>query len=136
MKKVNVKQLISVAISVAVMTIGVNLATNRNSADDFDKALEVFNKKLPQELDEYTRLDSIGSPSEKTLIYNITVNIDKEEADFESIKEYVHSNILENIKSGKELRKFREAGFTWQYRYNDKNGVFFHEFIVTPDMYK
>ncbi|HCO68295.1 MAG TPA: hypothetical protein DIT04_11145 [Dysgonomonas sp.] len=135
-KKNNIKKIISTVFLVAAVTISVNVATNSfNSEANLEKEIKKFNKDLPQQMDEFTRLDSVKMPAELNLAYYITVDIDKEEADYESIKQYIHPNILNNIKHESSLKYFRKKHFTWSYYFYDKNRILFHEYIITPYMY-
>lgn len=135
----NKKSIISTVITVACITIAVNLFTPKSTLSDKDleKEIKRVNKEeLPMPLDEFMRLDSIKILSPKVLTYYVTANILKEEAEDDAMREYLHPNILANIKNNKTLEVYRNSNITWNYRFNDSIGVFFHEYTVTPQMYK
>lgn len=135
----NKVSILGTIMTVTCVTIAVNLFTPKSTLSDKDleKEIKRVNKEeLPMPLDELMRLDSIKILSPKVLTYYVTANILKEEAEDDAMREYLHPNILDNIKNNKALEVYRNSNITWNYRFNDNDGVFFHEYTVTPQMYK
>ncbi|MDR1501900.1 MAG: hypothetical protein LBT43_05535 [Prevotella sp.] len=85
-------------------------------------------------LDEFMRLDSIKILSSKVLTYYVTANILKEEAEDDAMREYLHPDILDNIKNNKALEVYRNSNITWNYRFNDSIGVFLRIYSYTANV--
>lgn len=119
--------------------LGVNLGNkliSGSSESALKKEVEKFNKELPQQLDEITRIDSISLPSDKILIYYLTVDVPKDEISPDYMKESVAPNILNIIRTEPNLDIFRKRETTWYYKYYDNRGSMFFEYVITPEMYK
>lgn len=135
----NKVSILSTIITVTCVTIAVNAFTYKNTLSDEDikREIERINKdELPIELNESMRLDSIIISLPKVLCYYVTADVFKEEVEYDAMEEYLHPILLEDIKTNKELIKYRNSNVTWKYRFNDKNGAFFHEYTITPQGYK
>lgn len=131
-------RLIGTVITVAIVVFAVNFFTKQtnNPETRVKKEIEKYNKELPQPFDENTRIDSLTMPEYKILVYHYTVDIEKEKADYESIKGYIDPQMLLTVKVEPALGYLRKEQFTWKYLFYDRNGELFYEYIVTPDMYK
>lgn len=100
------------------------------------KEMEKYNNQLPQKLDAYSVLDSVSMPSSLVVNYHITVDVLKEEVDYDSVNENIVPNLLNNAKNEEGLRSFRKMKVTLLYKYYDNNGDMFFEYAITPDMYQ
>lgn len=128
--------LLSTIITVTIVTLSVNYFRPKGlSESSIKKELEKYNQSLPSSIDEFSCLDSITMPTFKVLNYNVTVNVLKDEVDFESVKQNILPNILSNIKNNPSLKELRKNNFTWNYIFNDIDGIVFYEYIITPEMY-
>lgn len=128
--------ILSTIISVTLVTLSANyLSPTRRSESRIKKELEKYNQSLPSSFDEVTCLDSVTMPTFRILNYYITANVMKDEVDIESIKQNILPNILSNIKNSSSLKELRNKHFTWNYIFNDIDGIVFYEYIITPEMY-
>lgn len=86
---------------------------------------DTMNKSCPMTIDESTRLDNVTTLPSRTLQYNYTlVNNVKDELDIDTIKDYLKTNILNQIKTNPQLKIFRDKKVNLNYSYSDKTGVF------------
>jgi hypothetical protein len=109
--------------------------------DDFDdemiKAAIELNKKLPVQVDKFSRLDSAATKSKSSFTYYYTLlNIEKSEVYPDSVYKYMKPGIIENIKTNPDLKMYRDNDITMEYRYYDKNGDFAVNISVPPNLYK
>ena len=100
------------------------------------KAAEDFNKRCPVIVDNVLRYDSVTALSGKTIMHNCTIDADSVDVCVEKFDKIFTSQILNNIRTNPQLAYMRDAGITFIYRYNDRNGVFLWEYTATPEMYK
>lgn len=129
-------RIITVILTIAISSLTAHFVPAYIKKYRLNKEIENYNKTLPQQLDEFSRMDSVKLTSMKSINYFLTVDILKEEANDSSIAANIHPNILHTIKTEPSLEDFRKNNFTWKYTYMDKKGVLFHEYEVTPEMYK
>lgn len=88
-------------------------------------------------VDEFVTLDSITQIDAKTVQYNHTlVQFTKAEVNLDTVNKYIFSAVLENIKTNPDLKQFRENNVSFNYLYNDKEGIFIYTYKVNPEMYK
>ncbi len=100
------------------------------------ESVERMNKNYPMMIDEYTRIDEVTIPSDKTIQYNYTlVSLTKEEFNKGEIQEQIEPFIINGVKSDPQMKELRDKGITFIYFYQDKNGEFAYQFRVTPEMY-
>ncbi len=111
------------------------------SKPTFDKELvkvaNEINKICPWRVDQYMILDNVTVLPKKTIQYNYTiVDRTKSEVNLDTVKKYIFTGILENIKNNPDMKLYRENKVTFNYYYKDKNGVFVCKYVVNPEMYK
>lgn len=88
-------------------------------------------------IDAETRVDSVTLPADKTIQYNYTIiRMEQSYLDPDTVKKILSPIILNNIKTDPEMKFFMDNKVTFQYNYNDKNGLFVFKHVVTPDMYR
>lgn len=107
----------------------------------FDKimmhAASELNKMCPIMVDEYTRLDNAVALPGNIFQYNYTlVDITKDEVNLDTVRKYIDTGIINNVKTNPDLKIYRDNKTTMAYYYKDKDGVFVHKLLVTPDLYK
>ncbi|GAB6120541.1 hypothetical protein [Dysgonomonas termitidis] len=133
------KTIIGAIFGVIFAALGFHL-TNRLIYGSPESALkeemDKYNKQLPQKLDAYSVLDSVSMPSSMIVNYHITVDVLKEEVDYDSVKENIVPNLLNNAKNEAGLHSFRKMKITLLYKYYDNNGDIFFEYAITPEMYQ
>lgn len=104
---------------------------------DLKKVATEFNKKGPQQIDQFTRLDSVSSIGKTNFIYYYTlIDMEKSEVNLDTVNKYVRPSIIENIKNSPELKIYRDNNITMDYKYYDRNGAFVLDIAVTPELYK
>jgi hypothetical protein len=95
-----------------------------------------LNKSCPMMVDGETRLDSATVFPGNAFQYNYTlVNLEKEEINPDTIRKYLEPGIINNVKTNRQMKIFRDHKTTIDYSYKDKNGVFVLKMSVTPDKY-
>ena len=127
--KIDMKKLVLIVVAAVVGSmLGKYLIDGINGQRNiFDKKLietaNQLNRNLPLLLDSETRLDStMALPDKKFTYFYTLINYSTEEIDIEILKENLEPNILNNIKTSTDLKKFRENKVTMVYLYRDKNG--------------
>ncbi|MBO3099960.1 hypothetical protein [Gelidibacter pelagius] len=136
-KKVKTIGIIVGAIAFAISYYGVQQFFKSDLELNLKKVATEFNKKGPQQIDQYTRLDSVSSIGKTNFIYHYTlIDIEKSEVNLDTANKYVRPSIIENIKTSPELKIYRDNNITMDYKYYDKNGDFVIDISVTPEIYK
>ena len=111
-----------------------------SSGDDLEnqlkKAVVEVNNAAPMQVDEYTRLDSAAMVKKDGFAYYYTLNLTKEDVDLDTVNKYVRPRVIEQVKTSKDLKGFRDNDVTLYYRYYDTNAQYVMEFKITPDIYK
>ena len=134
-RNASIGTVVGVCIAMAVSS----LFTPKNYLSDKDllKEVQQGNKECPIVFDGIMRIDSFSMPKSKTFMMHITgIDMVKEEANYDTIKKYIDTNLLENIKTNPLLKSARNSKVTFVHTFNDMNGEIFYEYIVTPEMYK
>lgn len=112
-----------------------------SSSKDIDKQLSIvssqINKNCPIVVDQYLTLDNTMTYPNRTLQYNYSiVEYDKSEINLDTVKKYIFTGILENIKSNPDMNELKANKVIFNYYYKDKNGEFVTKYVVTPEMYQ
>jgi hypothetical protein len=137
-KKVSRKAIIGIILGIAV-AIAVKILVFKTPSHEaqLQQAASNLNKSCPMMIDPETRLDTVTIPAVRVFQYNYTlVNMKKASVDMEDLKNFLTPTIVENVKTSPQLQLFREQNTTLSYRYNDLDGVFLFDIVVTPDLYK
>lgn len=96
-----------------------------------------YNASCPLTIQAGIRLDNVTLPKDKVVQYNLTLlNVEKETAEIELIKENIKESLLSTVKANPGLKAFREQGFTLIYNYDDKKEDYLFEITITPEQYK
>ncbi len=91
-----------------------------------EKLAREMNQKLPQQIDEVTRLDRVDAGPGKSYAYNYTVSIELSDAE----KRQIQENITREVLAKAEMKPIFDAGVTVWYRYFDAKGAKVLEFSV------
>ena len=137
-KKVSRKAIIGIILGIAV-AIAVKMLVFKTPSHEAQllQAAGNLNKSCPMMIDPETRLDTVTIPAPRIFQYNYTlVNMRKASIDMDDLKSYLTPTIVENVKTSPQLQLFREQNTTLSYRYNDQDGAFLFDIVVTPDLYK
>jgi hypothetical protein len=107
----------------------------------FDKQLQLLsaeiNKSTPILIDPNTRLDKTETKRGEIFLYHYTlVNMEKGKFEEEELREFLRSQILDNIKNNPDLQYFREFGTAMTYTYKDKNNAHLFDLTFTEKDYK
>ena len=140
-KKANAKKFSWATVIAFVVTFGVAYFATQyflspSIHSQLEKVAEEMNKTLPVKVDEYMTLEHVGANG-KTIQYDykLTENV-KSEVNLDTVKKYVFSSVLENVKNNPEMEALRKNNVTFKYTYKDKNGVFVCDYVVNPEMYE
>lgn len=95
-----------------------------------------MNRSCPMNVDKYTTLKNVVALPDKTLQYNYSLVISKEEIKIDTVKKYFFPSLLLNAKTNPGMKIIRDNKVTLNYHYADKNGIFVTEYLITPDMYE
>jgi len=99
--------------------------------------VEKMNISCPTMIDGDTRLDSATVSQGNTLQYHYTmVNVLKDSLDISYFHNDLEENILNAVKTSKDLKTYRESGVTFVYIYSDKEGRLITKITVGPERYK
>jgi hypothetical protein len=96
-----------------------------------------INKSCPVIIDDYTRLDNVFALHDNAVQFNYSlIQTYKSDIDINKMMNDMLPRIIEYIKTEPGMRYYTEHDSKLIYSYQDKNGVFIMEIIVTPEMYK
>ena len=76
-------------------------------------------------------IDENNVDEEEIYVYDL-----KEDVDLDTVNKYVRPRVIEQVKTSKDLKGFRDNDVTLYYRYYDTNAQYVMEFKITPDIYK
>ena len=124
-----------------LILMSCDLSESNNKPENFQQVLiatsQKINEMCPMVVDKDTRLDNTVVLSNKKIQYNYTI-INNVAEDFDS--EYLNNefvpNLITQVKTNPGLKLFRENDVTFSYYYQDKNGKFILNTVITPEMYK
>ena len=124
-----------------LMLMSCDMSESNNKPENFQQVLiatsQKINEMCPMVVDKDTRLDNTVVLSNKKIQYNYTI-INNVAEDFDS--EYLNNefvpNLITQVKTNPGLKLFRENDVTFSYYYQDKNGKFILNTVITPEMYK
>ena len=124
-------------IAFAITFAGVKYLLKKDIASELKKGAIELNKISPQQIDNYTRLDSASSIGKTNFIYHYTLlQVQKSEIHKDTLRKYAEPDILKGVKEEPSLKIFRENNIIMDYNYYDKNGDFVLKISITPEMYK
>ena len=136
-----IRIIIIIVVTVIAGTIGRQIAKSLfRQNPSFDKQLmkvaEEINKNCPFLVDSETQLDStIGGPGDNFTYKYTLINYSINEIDSEEFISLLKPNLINMIKTSKDLEIFRKNLITMNYKYYDKNGIFLGEIKITPKDY-
>jgi len=109
-------------------------------AASFDKALvrtaDAINKTCPIMVDKDTRLDStMGGPGKKFRYYYTLVNYGPGELNAAKVTTALRPRIVNNAKTSKDMKDFREQNVELIYIYKTNDGSEFARIVVKPEEY-
>ena len=123
-------------LAFGLSSYGVQQLFKKDLESELKQMAVKFNKKTPMQIDEYTRLDSVGTTGKTNVIYYYTLlEAEKSEVNMDTVNKYIRPGIIENVKNSDDLKTFRDHNIIMDYKYYDKNGLFAMEFSVTPELY-
>ena len=139
-KQLAIRIVIIGAVSVLLGTYLVKYLLRSNATPRFEDVLvsvaDETNKKLPMMIDSDTRLDSTIAGGGKSFIYLYTlVNFVKRDIDTASLRLSLQHVLLQNYKTSPPMEQFRAENVELHYRYQDKNGEYLLEIVVSPSMF-
>ena len=121
----------------AIAFAGVKYLMKTDIASELKKGAIELNKLTPQQVDDYTRLDSAAAIGKTNFIYYYTLlNVEKDEVSLDTVNKYLKPQIIKGVKENDALKIFRKNNIIIDYKYFDKNGEFAVAISVTPDLYK
>lgn len=136
-KGLPIKVIIGFAVGFIVFYFASKFLFSPSFEKEFSKNIFKMNENCPMAVDEFVTLDSITQIDTKTVQYNHTlVQFTKAEVDLDTVNKYIFSAVLENIKTNPDLKLFRENQVSFNYYYNDKEGIFIYNYQVKPEMYE
>lgn len=106
---------------------------NNKDYEELLKFVYEYNKKLPQEIDEYTRLDKIKI-EKMTIIYNHTILVNSSDLDsstFPKIKEEMKKNGIEELCTNKKTKPLLNMGISYKRKYRTQDNKYAFLYIVS-----
>lgn len=129
----NFKRILSfIAFIIPSVCIADQLGVDRALSIELTKAVVEMNSKVPQKLDEYTRLDSVAT-FRNYLIYNNTMlKYTAKQFDIKILNPLLQEGVINTLCANKDLSSFIDLGVVMVYRYHGKDGEFITE--LSKDM--
>ncbi len=94
----------------------------RKSLKHLIKSAAALNSRCPVIIDHQTRLDKVVYGPGLVITYFYTLyNLEKDDSELEDFKCEMEQQLIENIKSSKNMASFRENNIHMVYNYYDKN---------------
>ncbi|WP_445711835.1 zinc ribbon domain-containing protein [Flavobacterium sp.] len=107
-----------------------------NIDTEIENSVNELNENCPMRVDDYMTLDSVVALPNRTIQYNYSlVDIEKSEVNLDTVKKYVFSAVLANIKTNPDMKVLIDNKLTFNHYYKDKKGAFVTKYVVTPKMY-
>ncbi|UOK41268.1 MULTISPECIES: zinc ribbon domain-containing protein [Flavobacterium] len=136
-KKFNLKASLGFAVGFIVVFFTTQALFKPSIDKELAEVANEMNKTCPMKIDQFTTLKNTMALPNKTIQYTYTLDeITKAEVNMDTVKKYVFSGLLENVKTNPGMKLFRDNKVTLNYYYMDKNGVFVTEYQITPEMYE
>lgn len=125
------------AVIVSFAIKGIDYLTSNSKIDPvLVEVANSLNKTAPMMVDQYTRLDNTIVLPKRSLQYNYSIMVKKQEVNIEEVRKTLTPNILNNIKTNPQMQELRDYDVTFNYNYKDINGKFLLLISITPEMYK
>jgi polyphosphate kinase len=91
-----------------------------------------MNKKLPQMVDEQTRLDKVTAGSGKLTYFFSLPDSVKSNLDLADFENKLQPKAIENYKTNSTMNTLREQKVILDYEYKDKNGEIVFKTSISP----
>ncbi len=100
-------------------------------------ATAYLNERCPEMVDSDTRLDSVFLSQEGYLSFFYTLP-GREYASISGTAFYAYMmpEIIDNVRTNRDLKMHRDSSLTMVFNYRDRNGVQITKLTVEPDKYK
>ena len=124
----------------ALILVSCDMSESNKKPENFQQVLiatsQKINEMCPMVVDKDTRLDNTVVLSNKKIQYNYTmINNFAEDFDSDYLNNEFVPNLITQVKTNPGLKLFRENDVTFSYYYQDKNGKFILNTVITPEMY-
>ncbi|MDR0799237.1 MAG: hypothetical protein LBN18_05725 [Dysgonamonadaceae bacterium] len=98
---------------------------------------EQYNKQLPQQLNEFIRMDRCEAAPDLTLKFLATILMDTEGADFQEslVSAGAKKAIIRTLQDSPEFDTIKKFGIKYLYSYSDANGKHLYDVLITPEDY-
>ena len=123
------RSLMSIAL-VTLVVVAYEVYTDQTARrfDEDVKKLEADAKsKLPIKVDEFTTLVDVTYEPHKNIYWHVMEVKDGERVDRQKLKQSAQSQLCGNADA---LRRIKEKGFTYEYRYTDKTRATLAAFTI------
>lgn len=96
-----------------------------------------INKTCPLMVDSETQMDNSVALPDNVFQYNYTLlTIEKAMVDTVDFKNYMETNIVNQVKTNPQMKFFRDRKVTMNYLYKDRNGEYISLISVSADEYE
>lgn len=97
---------------------------------------KTLNTQCPRMLTPSVRLEKCEAMPDQILQLDVTlINIDGAGIPAQEMTAVMKPALVKAMKTNAEFDKVRNAGFSFQYTFSDKNGIFMSNILITPDDY-
>lgn len=108
--------------------------------ESLSEAAIEMNKNMPMQVDQETRLDSVGTQPGKVLVYyntlvNASIAHGVGDLDTNLVKEQLEPIMQNAIASNNNLKTMRAAECTFLYKYRDAEGAYLFSIAISPEKY-
>ncbi|HEY9176787.1 MAG TPA: hypothetical protein VIN07_03810 [Flavipsychrobacter sp.] len=115
-------------------------SSNSSVEESLSAAAETMNKSMPMQVDQETRLDSVGTLPGKVMVYyntlvNVSIAYGEGDLDTNLVKEQLEPIMQDAIASDDNLKAMRDTECTFLYKYRDAEGAYLFSIAISPEKY-
>lgn len=115
-------------------------SSNSSVEESLSAAAETMNKSMPMQVDQETRLDSVGTLPGKVMVYyntlvNVSIAYGEGDLDTNLVKEQLEPIMQDAIASDNNLKAMRATECTFLYKYRDAEGAYLFSIAISPEKY-
>ena len=115
-------------------------SSNSSVEESLSAAAATMNKSMPMQVDQETRLDSVGTLPGKVMVYyntliNVSIAYGEGGLDTALVQEQLEPIMEKAIASDDKLKTMRAAECTFLYKYRDAEGAYLFSIAISPEKY-
>ncbi|NMH86749.1 hypothetical protein [Flavivirga algicola] len=124
------------ALAIIIYLFNSLVLQPKSVAKQLKSVAQNLNGKCPIILDQISKLDSVGSISNKNFIYYQSLyRLHKNEINFDSVNQNIRPKLIKEIKNNPNFKAFKKNNITIDYVFHDMYGVFINKLSFKPEVY-